>query len=165
MQCYAWLDPEITFTGIEFKQLVEEEPFVPKYPDMLSFSLIYDPDYTQELDLEEFKNSQKAKSLEERITDDRTRGNWKDRLRGYYQITSGKSFNMQIDLLFEEDETIKIFDDSSTTAALTFYQDLTAPASLIEELGDSEDYKENLSLKSSITQCKNGIYEFQNVEI
>lgn len=135
---------------------------MPPYPSELSFSLEFDEDNTQELDLEEFKKSQKAKSLEERITNERTRNNWKDRLRGYYQITSGKSFNMQIDLLFEDGT---IFPDSSTTAALTFYQDLTAPASLIDALADSEDYKENLSLKSSITQCKNGIYSFQNVEI
>ena len=67
--------------------------------------------------------------LEERITLVKDQKNWQQRLSGYYQITSGNTFDMQIKLL--DDDGI-IFTDDRTTAKITFYPHLDIPAAVNE---------------------------------
>ena len=101
--------------------------------------------------------------LDERITDVKDQKNWQQRLRGFYQITSGNTFDMQIKLLHDDNT---VFIDDRTTAKITFYPHLDIPAAVNDtDKINEEEYYANRTLKSNIVKCSQGEYKFRNVEV
>lgn len=122
-QCFTKLDESTTFSGVKFTKVIAPPPIVPDYPTKLTFSLVNEEGFTKELNLEDFLAGDEANEIDKRIDNTTAVGkiakeNWRSRLVGHYEITSGTQFDMNINLFYGNGT---VFANSNTTAKIIFF--------------------------------------------